>query len=153
MKVDPDEDHGRLLANAEDDDDQGGIAQGGDVADEIDPGLDDLLYRGVPGHQEGDGQGGGKAQEEAQGYAAKTAFDVLPERAPLDHGAHGGDDLVDKGEAAAGLGSQGEAVPQQQGGEQRDQQPNLIADLYALFLLFHSNNSLKAIIPGDAWCL
>ena len=73
---------------------------------------------------------------------AQAALNVLPESAPLDHGAHGGNHLVDEGKAASGLFTQGKTVPQQQCGEQGDQKPDLVADLNALFLLFHSNNSL-----------
>ena len=74
---DGDDDDLRLAADAGSNYDQRHISQRGDVADELDPGLNDEADRLIPGHEDGHGQRDHKAQNIAPEYGDEAGGNVL----------------------------------------------------------------------------
>ena len=74
--ADPNQDDLGRLTDAGRNHDQRRVSQGGDVADEVDPGLDDLTHRHVPGHQKRDRHCGDKTQSKTSGDRSQAAGQI-----------------------------------------------------------------------------
>lgn len=141
--------------DAHGDDHQGHVGQRGNVPHKLDPGLHNIAEGAVPGHQECHRHTDDKAQQESKTCGGQGAGDISPEHAPVHSHLGVRAEYFRQGrKCAAGGLTEGQQRPEEDGGDQRDQQPCPVGDLadpVRFFLLrvhdrassIHSNLGIK----------